>query len=99
MRIIEITALENGGHRNQNVSLSKVPEGWAMIPDNMEIPATFPFVEIEVEGGVVVSMTEGIVPKEPEKEKEYKPTAQDDTDSMLVDHEYRITMLELGVMA
>lgn len=25
------------------------------------------------------------------------PTAQDDTDAMLVDHEYRLTMLELGI--
>lgn len=27
------------------------------------------------------------------------PTAQDDTDAMLVDHEYRITLLELGLSA
>lgn len=25
------------------------------------------------------------------------PSAQDDTDAMLIDHEYRITLLELGV--
>ena len=25
------------------------------------------------------------------------PTAQDDTDAMLVDHEYRLTLLELGI--
>lgn len=29
--------------------------------------------------------------------EEKKPTAQDDTDAMLIDHEYRLTMLELGV--
>ncbi len=29
--------------------------------------------------------------------EEMKPTAQDDTDAMLIDHEYRLTMLELGV--
>ena len=28
---------------------------------------------------------------------ETKPTAQDDTDAMLVDHEYRLTLLELGL--
>lgn len=28
---------------------------------------------------------------------EAEPTAQDDTDAMLVDHEYRITLLELGL--
>lgn len=25
------------------------------------------------------------------------PSAQDDTDAMLIDHEYRLTLLELGV--
>lgn len=25
------------------------------------------------------------------------PTAQDDTDAMMVDHEYRLTLLELGL--
>ena len=29
--------------------------------------------------------------------KSAEPTEQDDTDSMLVDHEFRLTMLELGV--
>lgn len=26
------------------------------------------------------------------------PTPQDDTDAMLIDHEYRLTLLELGIM-
>lgn len=34
-----------------------------------------------------------------ETEPVAEPTAQDDTDAMLVDHEYRITLLELGVTA
>lgn len=35
---------------------------------------------------------------DPETEPETStPTAQDDTDAMLVDHEYRITLLELGL--
>lgn len=29
--------------------------------------------------------------------EEITPTAQDDTDAMLVDHEYRLTFLELGL--
>ena len=33
----------------------------------------------------------------PAEPTEPEPTAQDDTDAMLVDHELRITMLELGV--
>ena len=28
---------------------------------------------------------------------EEEPTAQDDTDAMLIDHEYRLTLLELGI--
>ena len=35
------------------------------------------------------------VPVVPEPDPE--PTAQDDMDAMLVDHEYRLTLLELGV--
>lgn len=73
MRIIEIKALENGAHRNQDSNLSYVPEGWAIIPDTIEIPDSFPFVNIEVEEGVVTKMTEGVVPEpipipEPERE-------------------------------
>lgn len=30
-------------------------------------------------------------------EETAEPTAQDDTDAMLIDHEYRLTMLELGI--
>lgn len=37
------------------------------------------------------------LPDPVETEAVDEPTAQDDTDAMLVDHEYRITLLELGV--
>lgn len=47
MKIIEIEALENGAHRNQT-GINHVPEGYAQIPDDMPIPDTFPFVNIEV---------------------------------------------------
>jgi hypothetical protein len=65
MLIIEIAALETGAHRNQNGFLSYVPDGWAVVPDNIEVPDTFPFVDIEVEGQTVIAMTPGVVP-EPE---------------------------------
>lgn len=65
MKIIEIVALENGAHRNQFGDIVTVPEGWAVIPEGMEIPNTFPFVDIKVEDGTVVSMTAGTMP-EPE---------------------------------
>lgn len=96
MRIIEIEELDNGAHRNQNGGITAVPEGWAVIPDGMAIPDTFPFVDIEVEGQTVTAMTAGIVP-EAEPMPALQPTAQDDTDAMMVDHEYRLTLLELGM--
>lgn len=71
MTIIEIKALDNGAHRNQTHH-GVVPEGWAIIPEDVVIPDTFPFVDMEVgdseeENGalVVVSMTAGVMP-EPE---------------------------------
>lgn len=74
MVIIEIKALENGAHRNQTVMGSvPPPDGWAVIPEDMEIPETFPFVSFEVADGVVTTMIAGTVP-EPVPEPEPKPT-------------------------
>lgn len=69
MKIIEIAALENGAHRNQEGVFVSIPEGWAVIPFNMAVPNTFPFVDIEVEDGIVVKMTAGVMP-EPEPVEE-----------------------------
>lgn len=77
MKVIEIKALENGAHNNQTSSaITAPPPGWAEIPAGMEIPETFPFVDIEVEGNVVVKMTAGTVP-EPEPAAEPTPTQLD----------------------
>lgn len=74
MRIIEIKALDNGAHQNQTYH-GVLPDGWAIIPDDMAIPATFPFVNITVEGDTVTSMTEGVVPEPaPEPEAEASDT-------------------------
>ena len=62
MRIIEISALSNGAHRNQTGTFSAVPSGWAEIPDSIAIPDTFPFVNIEVDGQTVTAMTAGVIP-------------------------------------
>ena len=95
MRIIEIAPLSNGAHRNQTTSaVIPVPEGWAVIPDTMETP-NFPFGEITVENGIVTSWVAGVM-LEPEPEPEIIDP-QADTDAMLVDHEMRLTMLELGI--
>ena len=69
MKIIEIVALPNGAHRNQNGGISSIPDGWAVVPEGLAVPSTFPFVDITVKDGIVTSMTAGIVP-EPEADPE-----------------------------
>lgn len=50
MQIIKIEAFESGAHANQTINCVIVPpKGWAIVPDDMEIPESFPFVDIEVE--------------------------------------------------
>lgn len=72
MRIIEIETLSNGAHRNQRGNLTFVPEGWAVIPDDMETP-NFPFGEItvkEIDGVMTVTKWEaGIIPEVEENEQ------------------------------
>lgn len=68
MQIIEITSLENGAHRNQTGQFSKIPMGWAVIPENLTVPDSFPFVDIEVQEQVVTQMTAREVPPTPEPE-------------------------------
>ena len=76
MKIIEIAPLDNGAHRNQTSnSTFPVPDGYALIPEDMPIPKTFPFVDIEVEGDppIVTNMTAGVVPPTPEPEPATDP--------------------------
>ena len=154
MRIVEIAALPNGAHRNQN-NAAVLPNGWAVIPDDMSLE-NFPFGEVTAEevtyyrevqterevtktrevittqevittneDGEEVTTEEEVTTTEeyadtetvteqkpytvltvtgwvagtiPEVEEvEAEPTEEDDTAAMLVDHEYRIVMLELGL--
>lgn len=68
MKIIELSALSNGAHRNMESSAWLAPpEGWAMIPEEMVLPDTYPFVGVEAEemGGVmtVTALTPGTMPE------------------------------------
>jgi len=98
MMMLEIAALENGAHRNQTFC-GVLPDGWAVIPDGMETE-NFPFGEVtakEVNGVMTVTKwTPGTMP-EPEPEVEAEPSEAEDTAAMLIDHEYRLTLLELGL--
>lgn len=83
MRIIEIAALENGAHNNQIINRNiPIPEGWAFIPDDMEIPETFPFVHVYVSGDEVTRLSPGTVPP-PEPEPEPEPSAEDIINALL----------------
>lgn len=76
MTIIEIAALENGAHRNQSGTFATIPDGWAIIPESVEIPDTFPFVIPAVEGQVVTALLPGVVP-DPAPDSEPEPTQLD----------------------
>lgn len=144
MHIICLTPLAEGIYNDHCTdSISSPPEGWAYIPEDFPLPATFPRLgslraeeltytrEVEVgkevtktrevpgwdmDGNLttveeeytevemvtetreytmmtVTEMTEGTLPEPVEPE----PTEEDDTSAMLVDHEYRLTLLELGL--
>lgn len=89
MRIVEIQALDNGAHRNQTVSGAvAVPDGWAEIPADLAIPETFPFVDLEVRGRKVVSMTAGVVPV-PEPQPKPEPT---ETEQLRADVDFLAAM-------
>jgi hypothetical protein len=92
--MIEIKALKNGAHRNQTYQ-GVLLKGWAVILDTLETE-NFPFGDVvveEIEGVMTVTSWTPIEIPEPTPE----PSAQDDIDAMLVDHELRLAMLELGV--
>lgn len=88
MIIIEIQALSNGAHRNQTTTSTAIPTGWAEIPADVASPETFPFVDIQVEGNKVVSMTAGVVPQ-PEPEPEPEPT---ETEQLRADVDFLAAM-------
>lgn len=94
MRIVKIIGFPDGSHQNQTYNGATVPDGWAVIPDNMSIPDTFPFVNLTVDGQTVTSMTAGTIP-EPEPEPDPEPTAEDITLDLLAEIEERTCMLEI----
>ena len=68
MRLIEISTLDNGAHRNQTIDVViPVLDGWAILPDDMETP-NFPFGDITVDETqtppVVTGWTAGTIPEQ-----------------------------------
>lgn len=81
----------------------KPPEGHALITlDMTEFYAYNGFVTLDIEGDTVTAYAPNIESWEEWKASlpeptEPEPTAEEDTAAMLVDHEFRLTMLELGL--
>ena len=81
MIILEISAQENGAHRNNIFkglnSAVDVPDGWIEVPESLEsdVLSSLPFLDLQIENGKLV----GITPTErPEPEPEpYTPTQED----------------------
>lgn len=88
VRSIDINELENGAHRSQTGKVC--PPGWAIIPDDVEIPETWPFVmvtTVEKDGQLFVeSLKAGKVP-DPEPEPP------------MITEEERLDALEAAVLA
>lgn len=105
MHFIYTSVRENGSRPPiQAWDDKEAPEGFALCPDEF-IPVFTEakgFVDIEIDSGAVVSMAENTEARlaweaaNPDKPPE--PTAEQDTMQMLVDQEYRLTLIELGVM-
>lgn len=98
MRYIEIIALNNGAHRNISIDgvMDKPDDGWAIIPEEIVIPDTFPFVDIEVSENVVTKIS----PRNMNYSSETLSTEQTAEEILLelaADHEARICAIELGV--
>ena len=83
-----------------NTMWTKNPYGeeYAVVPSDMveDILATKGYCDIELneDGTEVASFTAREIPV---IEKEHKATTEEDLMAMAVDHEYRLTLLELGV--
>ena len=61
MKIIKIESNGNGSHNNQTINGADpatlpVPDGWAIIPDNMETP-NFPFGDITADNQTTPAVT------------------------------------------
>ena len=82
MRFIAIETLENGAHDNFATSAEiETPEGYCLIPEEIEIPETFPFVHFKYKKNVVIEMTPGVVP--PPEPVTDEPTMEEILNAML----------------
>lgn len=94
--IIKVEPNPNGSHANQGITPRIIPDGWIKVPPHLEAAfiASGSFCDLIIEDGVLVDIIPLPIPEPEPVEPPIDP--QDDTDAMLVDHELRLTLLELG---
>lgn len=84
MQMLEMVALDNGAHNNQTYH-GDLPEGWAIIPEDMELD-NFPFGDVTAEEidsiMTVTGWTPGAIPG-PSPEPDPEPTADEILNVML----------------
>lgn len=72
-------------------------DGWVVVPPELEqtVLSSCGYCNLSFdENGNLI----GITPTDkPEAKKFFQPTAQDDIATMMIDQEYRLTLLELGL--
>lgn len=84
MRLIKIEAETSGGHAYQTIdSISTIPDGWAVVPDDMETP-NMPYGDITVEKiDGVMAVTSWEARENPEPVIESKPNADEVLNALL----------------
>lgn len=98
MNLIKIAALDNGAHANRNTPWeTTVPDGWACIPAGVEIPDSYPFVDIEtadVDGvPTVTAMTAREVPEDDTPAPEPAPTLEEQVAALQAENEKLTTQI------
>lgn len=101
--IISIEKTTIGTHGVQSWEEEQTPDGFAFCPEEMieAFVASKGFVNITVADGTVTAMTENTEAREAweaQPKTTPEPSPEEDRDAMLADQEYRLTLLELGVM-
>lgn len=94
--IAKIEASQNGSHANQSITPNIIPDGWIELPRHLEAAfiASGSFCDLCIVDGVLVGITPLPIPEPEPVPPVIDP--QEDTDALLVDHELRLTLLELG---
>ena len=105
MWIINLTANPNGSHNDHRADhITTVPDGWAMIPDDFKLPASYPFGEItaeeltytrevEVQKKVIKTLDTGMV------DGDGNPIMEDYTEMETVKETQEYTMMTVTAMS